>query len=170
MILAFGRNGLLPVGEHPSDWKEFIARFSGTPDNGRRRKLMVGLAQILFLLVEAECHMVWIDGSFVTRERWPRDFDVCYDPQGMSMNLLPSELQDVSEGRAAQKRRFGGEALAASFPIEANGLTVREAFMRTREGEAKGIIRLEMTAIRPQLVQFLLGNRLDREGSSHETS
>ena len=168
MIPAFGRDGLLPVGEHPSDWEEFVARFSGTPDNGRRRKLMLGLAQMLFLLNEAECRVVWIDGSFVTRERWPKDFDLCYDPQRMSLDLLSPELRDVSQGRAAQKRRFGGEALAADFPFEANSSTVREAFMRTREGETKGIVRLELTAVRSQLVQFLLDNQLHRENNNRE--
>ena len=126
---------------------------------------MVGLAQMLFLLGEAGCRVVWIDGSFVTRERWPKDFDVCYDPQGMSLTLLPAELRDVSQGRVAQKRRFGGEALAANFPFEANGLSVREAFMRTREGQEKGIVRLELTAIRPQLVQFLREEQLQREAN-----
>lgn len=115
----------------------------------------MGLAQLLFLLKEAGCQVALVDGSFVTRERWPQDFDVCYEPQGMVFDQLPPVLRDVTQGRVAQKRRFGGEAMPSDFPFEANGRTVREAFARTREGVAKGLVRLELTVTCHQIVQFL---------------
>lgn len=125
--------------------------------------MLLGLAQMLWLLAEGGCRIVLVDGSFVTREKWPRDFDLCYEPQGMHLDRLPPVLLDVTKGRSAQKRRFGGEALPVDFPFEPNGRTVREAFARTREGEIKGLVQLELSLIREQLVQFLEEQRSQGE-------
>lgn len=155
VIPPFTRAGWLPAGEHECEWPEFLIRFSGTPDNGRRRRLIVGLAQVLWLLAQAGCRVVIVDGSFVSRERWPRDFDLCYEAQGVHLELLPPVLLDFSLGRNAQKRRFGGEALPGDFLLEANDRTIRQAFGFTREGAPKGVIRLEPQAIAEQVREFL---------------
>ena len=126
MIPRFARNGLLPPGEHGCEWPEFAARFEGTADNGRRRKLLWGLAQMLWLLAQAGCRVCYVDGSFVTRERWPRDFDLCYEAVGIDTAKLDAIFLDFRAGRAAQKRRFGGEALPVEFPFDWSGHSVRE--------------------------------------------
>ena len=154
MIPAFQRNGLLPEGEHLCKWPEFALRFGGTPDNGRRRNLLLGLARMLFLLRDAGCRIALVDGSFVTRERWPKDFDVCYEEEGLDSELLPAVLKDVSLGRAAQKAAFGGEALPATFPFDFSGRTVREAFTRTRTHETKGLVRLELETVQTQIIDW----------------
>ena len=153
MIPRFARNGLLPPGEHGCEWPEFAARFEGTADNGRRRKqLLLGLAQMLWLLAQAGCRVCYVDGSFVTRERWPRDFDLCYEAEGIDTAKLDAIFLDFRAGRAAQKRRFGGEALPVEFPFDWSGRSVREAFQLDRmTGAAKGIIRLHPLEIAPQL-------------------
>ena len=152
MIPPFARNGLLPPGEHLCDWPEFAARFEGTADNGRRRKLILGLAQMLWLLAQAGCRVCYVDGSFVTRERWPRDFDFCYDAEGIDTEKLDTIFLDFRAGRAAQKRRFGGEALPSEFPFDWSGRSVREVFTLDRmTGATKGIIRLHPVEIAEQL-------------------
>jgi len=155
VIPPFNRAGLLPTGEHECEWPEFLIRFGGSPDNGRRRRLIVGLAQVLWILAQVGCRVVIVDGSFVSRERWPRDFDLCYEAHGVRLELLPPVLLDFSAGRGAQKRRFGGEALPADFPLEVHGRTIREAFACTREGVSKGVIRLDLEAIGEQVREFL---------------
>jgi len=155
VIPPFNRAGLLPAGEHECGWTEFLVHFGGSPDNGRRRRLIVGLAQVLWILAQAGCRVVIVDGSFVSRERWPRDFDLCYEAQGLRLESLPPVLLDFSAGRGAQKQRFGGEALPADFSFEANGRTIREAFGFTREGAPKGVIRLEMEATAEPIREFL---------------
>lgn len=145
----------MPPGEHECEWPEFVTRFEGEADNGRRRRLIEGLARLLVVLADAGCRTVWIDGSFVTREKWPRDFDLCYDPQGMKAQALPSVLRDLSQGRLAQKRVFGGEALPANTSFDWNGQTVREAFARSRSGEKKGLVRLDVVQVRPDCEAFV---------------
>ena len=155
MIPRFERSGLLPPGEHEATWNELVARFGGEAANGRRGRLLIGLARMLLFLGEAGCEVVWLDGSFVTREKWPRDFDLCYDASGVDLARLLPTLQDLSAGRRAQKLAFGGEALPATFPFDWGGETVKEAFTRTREGEVKGLIRLNLLASRPEIETFV---------------
>ncbi len=156
VIPEFTRDGLLPVGQHEASWMEFVARYEGTPDNGRRRKLMLGLAQVLVLLEQAGCQVAFVDGSFVTRERWPRDFDVCYEKQGMRGADLDPVLLDVSAGRRAQKQRFGGEAMPDDFPIDWSGTTIREAFAYSRETRtSKGLVRLELETMRAEMEHWI---------------
>lgn len=148
VIPDFTREGLLPPGEYSCSWTEFVTRFEGTPDNGRRRQQMLGLGQMLLLLGRAGCLTAFVDGSFVTREKWPRDFDLCYLRDVLQSAELDPTLRDVSEGRRAQKSRFGGEAMPADFPISWNGVTILEAFGQDRiTRKAKGLIRLELQSM-----------------------
>ena len=70
---------------------------------------MEGLARLLLDLGAAGCTQASLDGSFVTREKWPGDFDVCYEPQGMDASRLTPELRDFSSrsGTEAPLRRRG---------------------------------------------------------------
>ena len=144
MLPPFNRDGVLPPGEHLCEWEEFAARFEGEADNGRRRRLILGLAQMGLLLLEAGCAFIWVDGSFVTRERWPRDFDLCYDFAQVDTALLHPLLADFSGGRWRQKQEFGGEALPHDLPFRPNGETVLEAFKRDRSNNEKGLARLNL--------------------------
>ena len=110
---------------------------------------------MLLLLHEAGCRVVFVDGSFVTRERYPKDFDVCYEEDGLDLEVLHPVIKDVSLRRAAQKRFFAGEALPFKFPFDRSGRTVREAFAGTREGEAEGLVRLELETVQTQIVLWL---------------
>ncbi len=122
---------------------------------------------MLLLLAEAGCRVAFVDGSFVTRERWPKDFDVCYEEEDMDLDLLHPILKDVSLGRAAQKRFFAGEALPSKFSFDRSGRTMREAFARTREGEAKGLVRLELETVQTQVVLWL--EQLEQGGNDGAT-
>lgn len=156
VIPRFERSGLLPPGEHEASWDEVAQRLGGDEANGRRQRLLTGLLRMLLFLAEAGCETVWLDGSFVTREKWPRDFDLCYDASTVDLARLLPVLQDLSAGRRAQKLAFGGEALPADFPFDWGGGTVKDAFTRTRDGEVKGLIRLDLARARPEIEAFVL--------------
>ena len=79
--------------------------------NQRRRQLLDGLAEAIERLSGAGCRRLWLNGSFVTAKEEPADFDACWDTDGVDLNALDRVLLDLSAGRAAQKRRFGGELL-----------------------------------------------------------
>jgi hypothetical protein len=132
--------GLLPVGEHVAEWDEVIERFGW---NEKRRALLDGLAEALELLAEVGCRQVWLNRSFVTAKDEPGDFDACWDTDGVDLDVVDPVFLDLSAGRGAQKRRFGGEF----FPnvIEAgSGLVFAEFFQYERDGSRKGIVVLKL--------------------------
>jgi hypothetical protein len=134
-------SGRLPQGEHVASWDEVVERFGWTE---RRRRLLDGLAEALELLAEAGCSRVWLNGSFVTAKDEPGDFDACWDTDGVDLEALDSVLLDLSNHRAAQRERFGGEL----FPnvIETlSGLSFSEFFQNERDTSRKGIVVIHLS-------------------------
>ncbi len=93
------------------------------------------------------CTRVWLNGSFVTAKDEPDDFDAVWSVDGVDRELLGAtlpELLDLSDHRAAQKLRFGGEF----FPNIVEGGSGKRfaAFFQTdRDGIAKGIVVIDPT-------------------------
>ena len=130
----------MPEGDYEVSWEELTERFGW---NQRRRQLLDGIAEALQSLADAGCRKVWLNGSFVTAKDEPADFDACWDPDGVDLDALDPVLLDLSRGRAAQKKRFGGEL----FPnvIEAqSGLVFADFFRNERGTGRKGIVVLRI--------------------------
>lgn len=109
----------------------------------RRRQLLDGLAEVIELLVVAGCRRLWLNGSFVTAKDEPGDFDACWDPDGVDMEMLDPVLLDLSQGRLAQKERFGGE-LFPNVTEPGSGLVFAEFFRNERDTGRKGIVVLRI--------------------------
>lgn len=111
--------------------------------NERRRALLDGLAEALESLADVGCRRVWLNGSFVTIKEEPGDFDACWDTEGVDLDEIDEVFLDLSNGRLAQKERFGGEF----FPnvVEAgSGLVFAEFFENERDGSRKGIVVVDL--------------------------
>jgi hypothetical protein len=93
------------------------------------------------LLKAAGCGRLWLNGSFVTAKEGPADFDACWDPDGVDLDALDPIFLDFRNGRAAQKRRFGGELLA-NVTEAGSGLSFSEFFRNERDTGRKGIVVL----------------------------
>ena len=120
--------------------KETFAVFGWTY---HRRSLLRGFRRGVANLAAAGCRTVWLDGSFVTEKILPEDFDACWDPTGVDLDLLDPVLKDLSRKRRAQKAKYGGEFLPNV--IEAgSGRFFVEFFQADRDGNAKGIIRVDV--------------------------
>jgi len=134
-------SGRLPPGERVASWDEVVERFGWTQ---RRRRLLDGLAEAIELLAEAGCRQIWLNGSFVTAKDEPGDFDACWDTDGLDLDSLDPVLLDLSNHRAAQRTRFGGEL----FPnvIESHsGLSFAEFFQNERDTNRKGIVVIHLS-------------------------
>ena len=137
-IPTFDKDGDLPPGIHDADWTEFKSRYGTT---GHRRALIRGLERALTSLAGAGCKRAYVDGSFVTSKRNPRDFDACWEEAGVDPTKLNPVLLNFNNQRAAQKAVFGGEL----FPVSA----FLQFFQTTRGGKAKGIVSLDLTRWKP---------------------
>jgi hypothetical protein len=142
MIPEWLVNGDLPPGIHFSTWTEIESRFTFTP---RRRRQLAGFREACRLLQKAGCRLVYLDGSFVTTKQQPGDFDACWDIQSVDEEVLDPVFWDFSQGRAAQKKRFGGEFFPAQLPEGATGRAFVEFFQVNKlTGDPKGIVGIRM--------------------------
>lgn len=145
MIPAFEPgSGQLPPGEHEATWDEICDRFGW---NQRRRRLLTGLAEGLGVLAQAGCARAWLNGSFVTAKDEPGDFDAVWDPTGVDrsqLEQLAPEFFDLTNHRAAQKLRFGGE-LFPNIVEGTSGKNFERFFQTDRDGNAKGIVVIDPT-------------------------
>ncbi len=141
MLVPFDPDtGRLPEGEHTATWDDVVERFGWTP---RRRQLLDGLADAIDLLTTAGCRRLWLNGSFVTTKDELGDFDACWDTNGVDLDTLDPVLLDLSNHRAAQKARFGGE-LFPNVVEPASGLVFAEFFQNERDTGRKGIVVINL--------------------------
>lgn len=142
MIPSIDDAGNLPPGVHEATWDELTARY-GTTEH--RRKLLAGLRRALQALRAAGCRRAYVDGSFVTAESDPADFDVCWEESNVDPMLLDPVLMDFSNRRRAQKDRFGGELFPATMPAGPGDADFLDYFQHDRETEArKGIVAIDL--------------------------
>lgn len=98
MIPEFTPDGNLPPGVHLATWDQICDRFGKTP---WRRRLLGGLRTALVSLRNAGCHLVYVDGSFVSSKLDPGDFDACWEEEGVDLDKLDPVLLVFDSGRAA---------------------------------------------------------------------
>ena len=145
MIPEFDENGNLPPGIHFCEWEEFKERFSTTVP---RQRLLKGLLRAMMKLKAAGCRMIYIDGSFVTSETRPQDYDACWEDDGITLGDLKSidpVLYNLAIGSSEQKNRYGGDIFPASYPADEAGNNYLDFFQfDTRTNVRKGIIAIDL--------------------------
>jgi hypothetical protein len=141
MIPEFDEHGNLPPGIHDATWTEIVTRYATST---RRRDLLDGLLDALRSLKTAGCGAAYLDGSFVTAEERPHDFDACWASAGVDLDRVDAELLDFSHERGAQKARYGGELFPADWPAQADGTTFLDYFQRDRTRQPKGIVAIDL--------------------------
>jgi hypothetical protein len=145
MIPALDTDGNLPTSIHRATWTEIVTRYATST---HRRELLDGLLDALRSLKTAGCRTAYLDGSFVTAEEHPGDFDVCWESAYVVFDRLDPELQDFSNDRAAQKARYGGELYPAEWVAEPGGTRFLDYFQRERiTRRPKGIIAIDLTGL-----------------------
>jgi hypothetical protein len=148
VIPEFDAAGNLPPGIHEATLAEVRRRYAS---NLHRRRLFAGLELAINELQAAGCRRIYINGSFVTAIKTPRDFDCCWDPAGVDLDRLPPELGGhVRSRRAAQQARYMGDILPADAPVDALQTRCLEFFQQDkRTRAAKGIVVIALQAIQP---------------------
>jgi len=147
IIPPFDANGNLPPGVHKTTVREIASRFGW---NEKRRELCAGLERAIKSLAAAGVKRVWIDGSFVTSKDRPNDVDGCWDyvPTAVDASKLDPVLLDFTPPRTAMKSKYGVDFMIAWQRLadpEAHGGTVLDFFQEDEDGNAKGILLLELT-------------------------
>jgi hypothetical protein len=147
-IPEFDEYGNLPPGVHFCEWDEFVKRF-GMPF--KRQKMIDGLKLAMTQLKAAGCRTIYIDGSFVTIESDPNDFDACYDREAVDLEYLRvnAPLLFDHNNRNAQKSKYKGEIFPSDEPVGNYGNYSFDFFQKDRQGNKKGIIALDLMRWEP---------------------
>jgi hypothetical protein len=135
---------VLPAGIHQASLNDVAAAFATT---AWRQELFNGLVDAAGRLLLARCATVYLDGSYVSGNPKPGDFDACWDPNGVDQTLLDPVFLQFANGREAQKRAFKGEFFPSSMICTDVGRTFVDFFQEDRfTGKRKGIISIPLAA------------------------
>ncbi len=136
------KNGELPAGEHLSSVDE-IEKIYGS-SNERRKQLMSGLRQAIDNFEKAGVKTIWINGSFVTGKKEPSDIDGCWE-YDETVDLRVLDAVFVSDcGTKEMKDKYGLDFFVSNWIEMSSGLPFPRFFQVNRDGDAKGIIVLEL--------------------------
>lgn len=148
VIPNFDENGNLPPGVYFCEWEEFKERFG---NSFKRERMINGLELAMTQLKAAGCRIIYINGSFVTSEPSPNDFDACYDNDTVYLDYLRKNAPRLinSFDRQAQKSKYKGEIFRSDEPVGDLGLDSFEFFQRDRMQNRKGIIAIDLVRWEP---------------------
>jgi hypothetical protein len=144
---AFDAHGNLPEGDWNATWDEITARFGA---GVRRSEILAGLEVVLDMLVSRGVVEIYLDGSFVTDIRRPKDVDVVYVPP---TNEDPRNWDDVGPQRRSWLKatyRVDLWDFPNWMPNNADGvwvegevaITIKEFFAFDRDDHPKGLVRV----------------------------
>ncbi len=114
--------------------------------NAHRSRLISGLRAAALNLHGAGCRVILLDGSFVSQKELPNDYDGAWSPVGVDPSRVDPVLLNFDNQRAAMKAKYGGE-LFISSSLAAPGVLFEEFFQTDRNGNAKGILSLDLGSI-----------------------
>lgn len=130
---------VLPPGVHDAKLDDIEARFA---ISDHRKLLFAGLKRGIDNLSGAGCREILVNGSFVTEKPIPKDYDVCWHPDGVDLAKLDPVFLDFSDNRRRQKSSYYGEYFPSSFLADSTS-SFKDFFQVDRDtGKAKGIIRV----------------------------
>ena len=148
-IPPFDENGNLPPGVHWTTWEEFKEQFGTT---SKRELMLDGLTEAMTHLKAAGCRAIYINGSFVTNEVKPNDFDACWDiEEDIDFNYLRTNAPALLRffDRAGLKSKYKGEIYPSQQPVGNYGIMSLDFFQRDRDQNRKGIIAIDLIRWEP---------------------
>lgn len=101
-------------------------------------------------LQAAGCRTIYINGSFVTNNPNPSDFDACWDREDVDIDFLRENAATLLKiyDRAAQKAKYRGEVFPSDQPVD-DGIMSIDFFQRDRKQNLKGIIAIDLSRWEP---------------------
>ena len=149
MIPAFNpETGALPPGDHRATLEEIARRLGFTP---RRRWLMKGLRMAVLAFWAAGIREIFIDGSFCTEKRDPRDIDGYWvepdravydriDPYWIDFELIL--VPDVRKRKWRMWADHGVEFFVHPVMLASPGIGFPQFFRLDRDGRPRGVIQV----------------------------
>ena len=132
---------VLPFGIYDSTLEEVEERYA---TNDKRRQLFRGLVRACKALKLAGCSTIYLDGSYITDNPSPGDYDVCWNPYHVNDAKLDPVFLDFSKQREKQKLKYGGEFFLSTAKADGTHLFIQYFQTDKETGLQKGIIRINL--------------------------
>jgi hypothetical protein len=148
--------GYLPPGIHDASVQEVRDRFTWS---GSRRRLFWRFEEVLRQLFDAGVDEVFIGGSFSTGAPAPNDIDAFWTfKTGIDLSkidpvllIMDAHVRDPATGKRVRpmKLKYGVELFVEiGHAPTMSGKPFREFFGHSRDGIARGLVRLVRSAMR----------------------
>lgn len=109
--------------------------------------LLRGLRNALESLRAAGCKVVYLNGSFVTAEENPHDYDACWETEGVQPLLIDPVMLEF-DNTLIQKAKYRGELYPVDSKDKRNSTNFLQFFQKDKETNiAKGIIGIELKGL-----------------------
>ena len=132
--------GLLPPGIHDATLEEVKIRYAINP---RRIDLFKGMEMGIENLFLSGSPLIFLDGSYITTNPRPKDYEICWDPQFVDPKILDPIFLDFSERRNRQKQKYGGEYFPSTMIEIGSAKAFADYFQKDKHsGAIKGIVRI----------------------------
>lgn len=148
-IPSLNQNGELPPGDHVATMSEVEIAFGASSD--RRKHLTDGLKRAVEMFKAAGVKFVLIDGSYTTDKIDPEDIDGCWSAGGnLDLSKINKAFWDFADSaqfqtqRAVVKTQYGLDFFIAELMESGSGKPFSEFFKTNRDGDPKGIIKIEL--------------------------
>jgi hypothetical protein len=113
----------------------------------RRDDLYRGLVAAAMNMIAAGVPAIWIDGSFTTAKDEPEDIDGCWEyVESVNVDRLDPVFLELDPPRRAMREKYGVDFLITNMRLrDAGGATVQQFFQVDRDGNARGVVRIDLT-------------------------
>jgi len=138
MIPDFDTLGNLPPGIWSASIADVSLRYA---INTHRQKLFQAMKNTLEILQAANCEKVFLNGSFICDIAEPRDYDLCYEWQGMKPTKeFQALLEDTPEAR--KQKHLGDIFIRMPVPPFLDDYV--QMWQVDRDNNVKGIIQIDL--------------------------
>ena len=88
------------------------------------------------------CQVVYIDGSFVSKKKYPEDIDLCFDITGMNVEKLKTDFPEFFDLNAMGK--IHRDLQCHIFTFEQNNTRLFDMLSEDRDGNPKGFVKIDL--------------------------
>ncbi len=135
MIPSFDKHGNLSPGIYIATVTEIRTRFAYNP---KRKALFAKLKTVLSMLQTSNCHEVYLNGSYITSNPEPGDYDLCWEPTGIKAT---NEIRNLLKKPSLLRQDFLGD-IFPRIPEPPYHLDHVTCWQMDIDGNAKGIIKI----------------------------
>jgi hypothetical protein len=145
MALIYNQFGNLEPGFYDMEWDDFKEVFGF---NEHRRWLLEGAELAIEDLRTVNCETIYMDGSFITKEQDPEDYDLCWDDTNIRLVEVMKKcypLVDAGWKMSKIRARYRGDVAPANNIADMKKcINFLGYFTEDKQGRDKGIIRIKI--------------------------